>query len=245
MRIGVLGTGAVGRSLAAEIIDVGHEVRMGARDAGNETAMAWANEAGESASSGSFADAASFAEMVVNATAGAHSVEALAAAGAENLAGKVLLDVANPLDFSAGMPPTLAVCNTDSLGEQIQRAFPEARVVKALNTMNAEVLVDPHLVRGSHTAFLCGDDRRQAPAARPPPELRLAGGGRHGSRGHHGGAGHGDVPAAVAAALRRRPDRLPQRQGGGAPALAGEARDLHRHQPRRRRCSSSSGVRSE
>jgi len=95
---------------------------------------------------------------VVNATSGAASLGALASAGAESLAGKVLIDIANPLDFSRGMPPTLTVANIDSLAEQIQRAFPDAKVVKALNTMNCEVMVQPALVPGSHDAFVCGDD---------------------------------------------------------------------------------------
>jgi predicted dinucleotide-binding enzyme len=156
MRIAVLGTGGVGHALAAKLVELGHEVRMGSRAAGNEKAVAWAAEAGEGASEGSFADAAVFGELVVNATAGARSMEALAAAGADNLAGKVLLDVANPLDFSGGMPPTLTVCNDDSLGERIQRDFPDARVVKSLNTVNSSVMVEPATVGGS--IFVCGDD---------------------------------------------------------------------------------------
>ena len=158
MHIGVLGTGTVGRTLAQALVDRGHEVRMGARSAGNEQAVAWAGGAGPLASEGSFADAAAFGELAFNATAGAHSLEALEAAGAEQLAGKVLVDVSNPLDTSKGMPPTLTVCNDDSLGEQIQRAFPDVRVVKALNTVTAAVMVQPGLVPGSHTVFVCGDD---------------------------------------------------------------------------------------
>ena len=158
MRIGVLGTGTVGQALAAKLVELGHEVKMGSRQAGNEKAVEWAGASGEAATEGSFADAAAFGDAVINATAGAASVEALRAAGAENLAGKVLIDVANPLDFSQGMPPTLTVCNTDSLGEQIQREFPDARVVKTLNTVNAGVMVEPALVAGSHTVFVCGDD---------------------------------------------------------------------------------------
>jgi 8-hydroxy-5-deazaflavin:NADPH oxidoreductase len=114
--------------------------------------------AGQRADQGSFAEAAGFGEMVVNATAGSASVDALVSAEAENLAGKVLLDVANPLDFSSGMPPTLTVCNTDSLGEQIQGTFPEAHVVKSLNTVNADVMVDPSIVPGSHNIFVAGND---------------------------------------------------------------------------------------
>ena len=137
MRIAVLGTGLVGRTLASALLRSGHEVRLGSRTAGNETAVAWATEIGGPASEGTFADAAGFGELVVNATTGAASLDALELAGAEQLAGKVLVDVANPLDFSHGMPPTLTVCNDDSLAEQIQRAFPEVRVVKTLNTVTA------------------------------------------------------------------------------------------------------------
>jgi predicted dinucleotide-binding enzyme len=158
MHIGVLGTGTVGHTLAQALVDRGHEVRMGARSAGNEKAVAWATDAGPLASEGSFADAAAFAELVFNATAGAASLEALEMAGAEQLAGKVLIDVANPLDMSKGMPPTLTVCNDDSLGERIQRGFPELRVVKALNTVTAAVMVKPELVPGDHTIFICGND---------------------------------------------------------------------------------------
>jgi 8-hydroxy-5-deazaflavin:NADPH oxidoreductase len=157
MRIGVLGTGKVGRTLGTKLVQLGHEVTMGSREAGNENATAWAREAGPSAREGTFADAAAFAELIVNATAGDASPAALEAAGAENLAGKVLIDVANPLDFSPATP-TLTVCNTDSLAEQIQRAYPDTRVVKALNTVNAEVMVDPSCVPGSHTVFVAGND---------------------------------------------------------------------------------------
>ena len=165
MHIAVLGTGSAGRTLATALVLLGHEVMMGSRRAGNEAAVAWAAEAGDPAHEGSFADAAAFGEVVINATAGAASLQALEQAGAERLAGKLLLDVANPLDFSRGMPPTLTVCNDDSLGEQIQRAFPEARVVKALNTVTAALMVRPALVPGTHTVFVCGDDddaKRQA-----------------------------------------------------------------------------------
>jgi predicted dinucleotide-binding enzyme len=144
MRIGVLGTGMVGNAIAAKLADLGHEVRIGSREAGEGKVT--------------FADAAAFGELVFNCTSGVHSLAALEAAGADNLVGKVLIDVANSLDFSAGRPPTLAVANTDSLGEQIQRAFPAARVVKALNTMNCEVMVDPGKVPGAHNVFVCGDD---------------------------------------------------------------------------------------
>src|SRR5690606_8892912 len=106
----------------------------------------------------SFADAAIGAELILNATQGAVALEVLHAAGAENLKGKVLIDISNPLDFSNGMPPTLTVCNTDSIGEQIQAAFPEAKVVKTLNTVNANLMVDPSRVPGDHTLFVSGND---------------------------------------------------------------------------------------
>lgn len=158
MRIAVLGTGIVGRTLASALLSNGHEVRLGSRTAGNEAAVAWAEDIGGPASEGTFADAAGFGELVINATAGAASLEALEMAGSEQLAGKVLIDVANPLDSSRGMPPTLTVCNDDSLGEQIQRALPDVRVVKTLNTVTASVMVDPALVAGTHTIFVAGDD---------------------------------------------------------------------------------------
>ncbi len=158
MRFGVLGTGMVGHAIATKLVRLGHEVTMGSRQAGNQKATAWAAAAGSSAHQGSFSDAAAFGEIVVNATAGVASLQALGAAGEDNLAGKVLIDIANPIDPASGMPPALAVSNTDSLGEQLQRAFPRARVVKALNTMNADIMVDPSLVPGSHTVFVGGND---------------------------------------------------------------------------------------
>jgi predicted dinucleotide-binding enzyme len=166
MRIAVLGTGIVGRTLASALLRNGHEVRLGSRTAGNEAAVAWATDIGGPASEGTFADAAGFGELVFNATSGAASLDALALAGAEQLAGKVLIDVANPLDTSKGMPPTLTVCNDDSLGEQIQRAFPDVRVVKALNTVTAKLMVEPALVAGAHTIFVAGNDATAKEQAR-------------------------------------------------------------------------------
>lgn len=158
MKIGVLGTGMVGHALATRFVELGHEVVMGSRDAANPKAVEWAQAAGEHASTGTFADAAGFGDVVVNATAGVASLDALRSAGAGPLAGKVLVDVANPLDTSHGMPPTLAVANTDSLAEAIQREFPAARVVKALNTVNCSVMVQPSVVPGEHHVFVAGDD---------------------------------------------------------------------------------------
>jgi predicted dinucleotide-binding enzyme len=158
MRYGVLGTGIVGQTLATKLVQLGHEVKMGSRQARNDKALAWVASAGERASEGSFADAAAFGEAVINVTAGVASLDALTAAGAENLAGKLLIDAANPLDFSKGMPPTLSVCNDDSLGEQIQRSFPDARVVKAFNAVNVTYMVEPAVLPERHTLFICGND---------------------------------------------------------------------------------------
>lgn len=144
MKIGVLGTGIVGTTLATKLRELGHDVLIGSRSARDDAVP--------------FAEAAAHGEVVFNCTSGTVSLEALGAAGAENLAEKVLVDVANPLDFSKGMPPTLTICNDDSLGEQIQREFPEAKVVKALNTVNAGVMVDPASVPGEHDIFMCGND---------------------------------------------------------------------------------------
>ena len=166
MNVAVLGTGVVGHTLATRLVGLGHAVTMGARRAGNEKATAWVASAGDQAAEGSFAAAAASAALVINATSGMASIEALIAAGAQNLAGKVLVDVANPLDFSKGMPPTLSVCNTDSLGEQIQRTFPEARVVKSLNTVNCDVMVHPDIVPGTHTMFVAGNDEAAKDEAR-------------------------------------------------------------------------------
>jgi 8-hydroxy-5-deazaflavin:NADPH oxidoreductase len=158
VRIGVLGTGVVGRTVGAKLVELGHEVRMGSREAGKEAAVEWVESAGESASEGTFADAAEFGELLINATAGSASVDALAAAGAENLAGKVLIDISNALDFSQGSPPTVGVAVDDSVAERIQAAFPDARVVKALNTVNANVMVEPGALGDSTNVFVCGND---------------------------------------------------------------------------------------
>ena len=155
MKIGVLGTGMVGKGLASKLVDLGHEVKMGSRKAGNEAAVGWAQDSGDLASEGSFADTAAHGEIVVNATTGKHSVQALEAAGEENLNGKLLIDVANPIDRETG---TLTVCNTDSLGEQIQARFPDARVVKTLNTIYVGVMVNPGAIPPPHNIYLSGND---------------------------------------------------------------------------------------
>ena len=144
MQIGVLGTGNVGRTIAAKLVGLGHDVLVGSRTAKEDAVI--------------FAAAAAHGELVFNCTAGDKSLEALRMAEEENLADKILVDVANPLDFSQGMPPILAVCNADSLGDQIQHLFPRSKVVKTLNTVNCNVMVDPALVPGEHDVFVCGND---------------------------------------------------------------------------------------
>jgi len=158
MKIAILGTGGVGETLGSKLVALGHEVRMGSRTANNEKAVAWTQKAGARASQGTFADAAAFGELLFNCTAGVASLEALKQAGTNNLKGKVLVDVANPLDFSKGMPPTLSVCNTDSLGEQLQRAFPDVKVVKGLNTVAADIMVNPGLLSAPTDMFISGND---------------------------------------------------------------------------------------
>jgi predicted dinucleotide-binding enzyme len=157
MKIGVLGTGMVGETIGAKLVARGHEVTLGSRSATNEKAHAWAKAAGKGAAAGTFADAAAFGELVFLCTKGQATAD-VARGVADQLADKPVVDVTNPLDFSKGFPPSLAVCNTDSLGEQVQKAAPRARVVKALNTMNCQLMVDPASLKGDHNAFLSGND---------------------------------------------------------------------------------------
>jgi predicted dinucleotide-binding enzyme len=158
MKIGILGTGVVGVTIGTKLIEKGHDVMLGSRTSNNEKAVAWAETAGPHASVGTFASAAAHGDVVLNCTNGMASLDALRMAGAENLNGKILIDLANPLDFSNGFPPTLSVCNTDSLGEQIQREFPEVKVVKTLNTITCFVMVNPAALPGDHTIFVSGND---------------------------------------------------------------------------------------
>jgi predicted dinucleotide-binding enzyme len=170
MKIAVLGTGSVGRTLAVALAGLGHDVAMGTRDpqatfarsgptgTGAPPFSEW-HAANQHIPLETFADAAGAAELVVNATKGARTLAALGLAGSVHLSHKVLVDVSNALDFSQGMPPVLNPVNTDSLAERIQRSFPDARVVKTLNTMNAGLMVDPgKLAGGDHSVFLSGDD---------------------------------------------------------------------------------------
>jgi hypothetical protein len=158
MNIGVLGTGMVGQAIGTKLIQLGNNVKIGSRSSTNPKLLEWVKSNGKNSASGTFTDAAAYGEVLFNCTAGAASLEALKIAGEKNLSGKILIDVTNPLDFSKGMPPTLTVCNTDSLGEQIQRAFPHTKVVKTLNTVNCNVMVNPSLVPGDHDIFVCGND---------------------------------------------------------------------------------------
>lgn len=168
MKIGVLGTGVVGQTIAGKFADMGERVLLGTRDVSatlqpdssneNRTSfLAWLH-AHPNVTLVDFPRAAQESEVLFNCTSGIGSLDALGRAGSENLGSKILIDVANPLDFSQGFPPSLSVCNTSSLGEQIQSAFPSLRVVKSLNTMTASLMVQPSLIEGDHTVFLCGND---------------------------------------------------------------------------------------
>jgi len=148
----------VGKAISTKLVQLGHGVKMGSRTTNNEKATEWVKASGANATQGTFADAAAFGELVFNCTSGMASLEVLKFAGVNNLNGKILIDISNPLDFSKGMPPSLSVCNTDSLGEQIQRTFPQVKVVKTLNTVNCNVMVNPSLVPGSHDIFISGND---------------------------------------------------------------------------------------
>jgi predicted dinucleotide-binding enzyme len=160
MKIGILGTGMVGTTFGSKLVQLGHEVMMGSRTKDNAKATEWVKDKGPHATHGTFADAASHAVIIFNCTSGGASMEALKMAGAENLKGKILIDLANPLDFSKGMPPSLipSLSNTTSLGEEIQKAFPETKVVKAMNTMNCGLMVNAAGVPGDHDVFVCGND---------------------------------------------------------------------------------------
>ena len=158
MNVGILGTGTVGATIGSRLLELGHSVRMGGRLPTNEKGQAWASRHDARASAGSFADAAAFGEIVFNCTKGAASLDVVGAAGEANLAEKVLVDLANPLDESRARVGPLLYCNTDSLGERIQAAVPSARVVKALNTMWCGLMVNPRMLPEAHTALICGND---------------------------------------------------------------------------------------
>lgn len=157
MKIGVLGTGVTGQTLASKLVELGHDVMMGSRDEANPKAVAWAKDVGHNALYGTFMNAAAFGEIIFNCTFGPASLDALRMAGADNLKDKILIDTSNPINKSTD-PWTLTVCNTDSLGEQIQRIFPDTKVVKSLNTVNANVMVDPAKLIERTQIFVSGND---------------------------------------------------------------------------------------
>ena len=161
MKIAILGTGSVGATIGSRLIDLGHQVMMGSRTANNEKALAFVSKhQGINAAAGTFSEAATYGEVIFNCTKGEYSLDAIALAG-KGVNGKVLIDVSNPLDFSNGMPPHLipSLANTNSLGEEIQKRFPETKVVKTFNTMWCGIMVDPKMVGGgNHINYVCGND---------------------------------------------------------------------------------------
>jgi 8-hydroxy-5-deazaflavin:NADPH oxidoreductase len=167
MKVAIIGSGIVGQTLGKKLVELGHDVVLGTRDPNKlDEAKGWAGSlsdwltaVGNKATVATFAAAAAQGEIVINATHGMASLAALQTAGAENLQGKILIDVANELDFSQGMPPKSLAADTTSLGEKIQAAFPNTKVVKTLNTMNCAVMVNPQqLSDGNHTVFVSGND---------------------------------------------------------------------------------------
>ena len=160
MKIGVLGTGMVGITIATKLVQLGHHVTMGSRTPNNEAAAHWAQLNGISASQGTFADAALYSELVFICTKGEATLEMVRMVGPGAFGDKIVVDVSNPLDFSRGMPPSLLMCNTESLGEHVQKALPYARVVKTLNIVNCEVMIDPS--KGGHPTMLLSGNHPDA-----------------------------------------------------------------------------------
>ena len=161
MNIGVLGTGVVGETIATALTEKGYNVRMGSRSANNEKAAAWVKKSNDHATQGDFNDAAAFGDIVFLCLNGEHALDAVRSIDADSINGKIVIDVTNPLDFSKGMPPGLieGLNTSTSLGEEIQKALPGAKVVKTFNTVNCNVMVNPKLVNnGDHTLFICGND---------------------------------------------------------------------------------------
>jgi predicted dinucleotide-binding enzyme len=158
MKIAILGTGDVGRALGSGFISRGYQVRMGGREAGNEKAAAWAAAAGSRASTGNLADAARFGDLIVLATLWSGTENAIRLADPRNFVGKVVMDVTNPLVYTANQPPRLALGHTDSGGEQVQRWLPGGRVVKVFNIVGHAHMVDPVFPGGPPDMFICGDD---------------------------------------------------------------------------------------
>ena len=160
MKVGILGTGDVGQALGIGFASLGHEVKMGSRDPHQEKVKAWVNRAGAKASAGTFAEAAAYGELAVLCTIWTGTENAVRLAGPDNLAGKVVIDTTNPLDFSGGIPPKLAVGHTDSAGEQVQRWLPNSRVVKAFNIVGSPHMFKPEFPGGPPDMFICGNDEQ-------------------------------------------------------------------------------------
>jgi predicted dinucleotide-binding enzyme len=158
MKIGMLGTGMVGETLGTKFVQLGHQVKMGSRSANNESAGKWASKNGSNASIGTFAEATAFGEIVFLCLKGDAELEVVRSVGAGVFLSKIVVDVSNPLDFSRGMPPSLSICNTNSLGEEVQKALPSAKVVKTLNIVNCEVMIEPGKAGEQPTMFICGND---------------------------------------------------------------------------------------
>ncbi|HEX6890286.1 MAG TPA: NAD(P)-binding domain-containing protein [Chryseolinea sp.] len=170
MKTAVFGTGIVGQVIATRLAGLGHSVIVGTRDVnttlerkekdgyGNPPFAEWYKQNVKTIKLTTYSDAASSSEIIFNCTKGQGSVDALRQAGEDNLKGRIIIDVANPLDFSKGMPPSLSPGNTDSLGELIQRTFPDVKVVKTLNTMNCYLMVNPAALPGDHNVFVSGND---------------------------------------------------------------------------------------
>ncbi|MBK7105213.1 MAG: NAD(P)-binding domain-containing protein [Ignavibacteriae bacterium] len=169
MKITVLGTGVVGQTISEKLIELGHEIFIGTREVNNTLSKTNKDNFGRppfsewhknnnSAKLETYSNAAKSGELIVNATSGTGTLDALILCGKENLANKILVDISNPLDFSKGMPPTLTICNSDSLGEQIQKEFPKTKVVKTLNTLTAHLMINPSIISGDHNLFISGND---------------------------------------------------------------------------------------
>ncbi|HEY0029292.1 MAG TPA: NAD(P)-binding domain-containing protein [Bacteroidia bacterium] len=159
-KIAILGTGMVGSTIGSKMIELGHEVMMGSRTISNEKTKAWVAANGTNASKGTFADAAAFADLIFICTKGEVTLEMLRSANVNNFNGKTVIDISNPLDFSKGMPPILIpeYCNTNSLGEEVQKLLSKANVVKTLNIVNCLIMVDAKKSAGDPTMFVCGNN---------------------------------------------------------------------------------------
>jgi 8-hydroxy-5-deazaflavin:NADPH oxidoreductase len=160
MKVGIIGSGMVAKTLGTKLVELGHDVALGTRDPRKlDEWLAQIGKTGKQAKALSFRDAAAHGELLINATNGQVSVDALALAGADALGAKVLIDVSNELDTSKGMPPRVGASQDSCLAERIQAAFPNLKVVKSLNTINCLVMVNPKAVGGGdHTVFVSGND---------------------------------------------------------------------------------------